>query len=251
MATIYVVEDDSDIRKGLIQGLEQEGFEVRWNDNGAKVFNEVRDNQPDLMILDIRLPGLDGLSVCRQLRGHGMVFPILMLTARDEEIDRITGLETGADDYLVKPFSFRELVSRIRAHLRRAYGEYRSPVQETAGSTLDQSLTFGHFTFDLLSLRLYKNEDPPQEIFLTPVEVRALSYFLRNADISLTRQQIIDGVWGPTVYLEDERTVDVHIRHLREKIESDPSQPEFLVTVRGHGYRFDRNPPRVASIKKP
>lgn len=256
MYHIHLVEDDPDIRKGLLLGFEQEGYTVSWSDDGAKVYNDIKDSAPHMMILDIRLPGMDGLSVCRQLRNHGFLFPIIMLTARDEEIDRITGLETGADDYLVKPFQFRELVSRVRALLRRTYGEYSTHSTGSdsgSGSGLDikkdgdftsRIIEFDQFQFDLGSLRLWKVVDQPnttdkkQEIFLTSLESKLLIYFLNNKGLSLTRQQIIEGVWGPQIYLEDDRTVDVHIRHLREKIESDPSKPKLIVTVRGHGYRM-------------
>jgi DNA-binding response OmpR family regulator len=266
MYHIHLVEDDADIRKGLLLGFEQEGYSVSWSDDGAKVYNDIKDSSPHIMILDIRLPGMDGLSVCRQLRNHGCLFPIIMLTARDEEIDRINGLETGADDYLVKPFQFRELVSRVRALLRRAYGEYSSQSTGSAPGVDIQKdgdfplriIEFDQYQFDLGSLRLWRVTDQShvkynksvmepqqpghksekQEIFLTALESRLLIYFLTNKGLSLTRQQIIEGVWGPQIFLEDDRTVDVHIRHLREKIEPDPSKPKLILTVRGHGYRM-------------
>lgn len=269
MYHIHLVEDDPDIRKGLLLGFEQEGYSLSWSDDGAKVYNDIKDSLPHIMILDLRLPGMDGLSVCRQLRNHGLLFPIIMLTARDEEIDRITGLETGADDYLVKPFQFRELVSRVRALLRRAYGEYSSLATSSGSGTNTQGdedfssriIGFDQYQFDLGSLRLWKVVDPlhnsnvsnqphklepqnpgnkpeKQEIFLTALESKLLIFFLNNRGLSLTRQQIIDSVWGQQVYLEDDRTVDVHIRHLREKIEEDPSTPRLILTIRGHGYRM-------------
>ena len=236
MYIIHIVEDDGDIRKGLLTGLEQEGFNVQWDDNGSRVLNSVKTREPHLMILDIRLPGMDGLSVCRQLRQQKYTFPILMLTARDEEIDRITGLDSGADDYLVKPFSFRELVSRIQAQLRRSYGEYR---KEQTNTREDQQ-EFGNYIFNSKAMRLYRKnaQGLKEELFLTPIELRLLTFFLNNPNQVLNREQIIRGVWGETIFLEDQRTVDVHIRHLREKIEQSPSQPHYIETVRGLGYRF-------------
>lgn len=235
MQKIHLVEDDPDILKGLKKGLELEGFQVQTTSDGDRVLNDVLQSQPDLMVLDIRLPGMDGLSVCRNLRRRRFLFPIIMLTARDEEVDRITGLETGADDYLVKPFSFRELVSRIRAHLRRSDGEYSSAEPGQERQKITQKI--GDFNFDPESLRLVQ-VSTGQEVPLTPIELRLLTTFLRNRGISLSRGQLISAAWGEAVFLEDERTVDVHIRHLREKIEPDPSSPTLIQTVRGHGYRL-------------
>lgn len=257
MALLHVVEDDSAIRESLCLALEAEGFEVRASAEGSGVLAAVEARKPDLMLLDLRLPGIDGLSLCRKLRAAHYYFPIIILSARDEDIDRITGLETGADDYLVKPYNFRELVSRVRACLRRA-GEYSGP-QTSARA----EYKFGAIRVDARALRVFRRsasggtgasarnaiapgtaEDSSaataeSEIFLTPIELRILLEFLENPGVILRREAIIAQVWGPGVFLEDERTVDVHIRHLREKIEEDPANPAHITTVRGFGYRFE------------
>jgi DNA-binding response OmpR family regulator len=230
---ILVVEDDPAITLGLCDALRDEGFDVVHAACGDAALDILTGGRAGpaihLVLLDVRLgPGPDGFTVCRRLREAGLRMPVLMLTARDEEVDRVLGLELGADDYVVKPYSLREFQSRIRAHLRRAYGTLAA----TAATPL---ISFGSCVFDTQSLRLYRGG---REENLTPVELRLLRYFLDNPDMALSRRRIIDSVWGNEFILEDDRTVDVHIRHLREKIEIDPAGPRHVQTVRGHGYRF-------------
>lgn len=232
---ILVIEDDASVAKGLVYGLEEEGYQVAWADNGPEGLEQCRSFGPQLIVLDVRLPGMNGLDICRKLREKKQTMPIVMLTARDEEADRIAGLEMGADDYMIKPFSLRELISRIRAQLRRAYGDYST---KSAGA----EVRFGEISVDLQKLRVFRSGS---EIFLTPIEFKLLTYLLENRDIPLSRDRLIEQVWGDSINLEDPRTVDVHIRHLREKLEDDPSSPAHIKTVRGFGYKFD------AFVKKP
>ena len=187
---------------------------------------------PQLMLLDIRLPDMSGFDVCRILRDEGRGLPILMVTARDEEVDKVLGLELGADDYIVKPFSFRELLSRVHAALRRAYGELAS----AAGAEL---VTFGDVAVDLQRMRV---ERAGQPVLLTPTEYRLLRHFVTHADQVFTRDSLLEIVWGYDSGVDSQRTVDVHVRHLREKLEEDPAAPRWLLTVRGTGYVFTQKP---------
>jgi DNA-binding response OmpR family regulator len=180
-------------------------------------------------VLDIRLPDISGFDVCRQLRAERMLQPILMLTARDEELDKVLGLELGADDYVVKPYSLRELISRIRAHLRRAYGEL-------AAGSKGGVLRFGEVEVDMERLQATRQGKP---VDLTPTEFRLLRYLVSNPERPCSRDELIEAVWGYASDVGSERTVDVHIRHLREKLEDDPANPHWLVTVRGVGYKFE------------
>lgn len=174
------------------------------------------------------MPDINGFDLCRDIRQRGSKLPIIMLTARDEDADKVLGLEIGADDYVVKPFSFRELLSRIRASLRRAYGEL-------AGPTAEERITFGAIVVDLTRLRVRRSD---AEVFLTPTEFKILKFLLDRPDRPVSREEIIDEVWGYESYYGYERTVDVHIRHLREKIEDDAAKPRWISTVRGYGYKF-------------
>jgi DNA-binding response OmpR family regulator len=225
---ILIVEDEPAVARGLEYGLQKEGFDVLWAESGEQALALVAEREPDLILLDVRLPGINGFDVCRQLRDDGWRQPIVMLTARDEEPDRVLGLELGADDYVVKPFSLRELVSRVRAQLRRAYGELASPSGDV--------VRFGDVVVDMERWQVQRDG---REIALTPIEFKLLRHLVANGKRPLTRQQLIDAVWGYTDDVGSERTVDVHIRHLREKLEADPSDPRWLVTVRGVGYKFE------------
>jgi DNA-binding response OmpR family regulator len=227
---ILIVEDERAVARGLEYGLTSEGFMVLWADTGQRALELARSQDPHLILLDIRLPGISGFDVCRQLRAEGKRQPILMLTARDEEVDKVLGLELGADDYVVKPFSLRELISRIRALLRRAYGDLAAVSEE-------ERLTFGEVEVDLERLQVYRQG---RLVDLTPIEFRLLRYLVANPDRPFSRDALIEAVWGYDSSVGDERTVDVHIRHLREKLEDDPSNPRWLVTVRGIGYKFER-----------
>lgn len=223
MTKILVVDDEVTIRETLQYNLEKEGYEVITAADGAEALDMARSGKPDLIVLDLMLPKLDGLSVCRAIRKE-QDMPIIMLTARTGEMDKIVGLESGADDYVVKPFSLGELLARIRAVLRRTPETSRQDVLES-----------GDLRLDLIARRVYIGDD---ELSLTPKEFDLLAELMRNRGMVLSRDLILTKVWGYD-YLGDSRTVDVHIRWLREKIEEDPSNPERILTVRGVGYRFE------------
>jgi DNA-binding response OmpR family regulator len=227
---ILIVEDERAVARGLEYGLASEGFTVLWADTGQQGLELARRQNPHLILLDIRLPDVSGFDVCRQLRAEGKRMPILMLTARDEEVDKVLGLELGADDYVVKPYSLRELISRIRALLRRAYGDLAS-VSE------GERLTFGEVEVDLERLQVYRQG---RLVNLTPTEFRLLRYLVSHPGRPFSRGALIETVWGYDSEVGNERTVDAHMRHLREKLEDDPSNPRWFVTVRGIGYKFER-----------
>jgi DNA-binding response OmpR family regulator len=227
---ILIVEDEPAVARGLEYGLSREGFEVLWAETGQRALALARGEAPHLILLDIRLPDLSGFDVCRQLRSEGRRLPILMLTARDEEMDKVLGLELGADDYIVKPYSLREVISRIRAALRRAYGEL-------AAVAPGASIRFGDVEMDMERLRVTRRGEA---VDLTPTEFRLLRYLVSHPDRPFSREQLIEAVWGYEGGVGSDRTVDVHIRHLREKLEPDPANPRWLVTVRGIGYKFER-----------
>jgi two-component system response regulator VicR len=226
---ILIVEDERAVARGLEYALSHEGYEVSWASTGRQALQLAHSQDPHLIVLDIRLPDISGFDVCRQLRGEGNRVPILMLTARDEEVDRVLGLELGADDYVVKPYSLRELISRIRALLRRTYGDLAVPPQEGR-------IAFGPIEMDLERWLVYRDEEL---VDLTPTEFRLLRYLVTHPGRPFSREALIDAVWGYDTVVGSERTVDVHIRHLREKLEADPAHPRWLVTVRGAGYKFE------------
>ena len=225
MPTILIVEDDDTVREVLSAGLESEGYEVILSDNGLDGLKQAKEEGPDLILLDLMLPEMDGLSVCRALRRNSDV-PIIMLTARGTEMDKIVGLETGADDYVVKPFSLGELLARIRSLLRRI----RNDKQET-----QMQLTSGNISLDLTSRRVSKDD---AEVHLTQKEFNLLAELMRNKGAVLSRDLLLEKVWGYS-YVGNTHTVDVHIRWLRKKIELESSKPVRIVTVRGVGYRFE------------
>jgi two-component system alkaline phosphatase synthesis response regulator PhoP len=226
---VLIVEDERAVARGLEYGLANEGFDVLLAETGRQALDLARSGDPHLILLDIRLPDISGFDVCRRLRAEGMRQPILMLTARDEEVDKVLGLELGADDYVVKPYSLRELVSRIRALLRRAYGEL------AATSTGDR-LRFGEVEMDMERLQVRRRGEL---VDLTPTEFRLLRYLVTNSNRPFSRDELIEAVWGYASDIGSDRTVDVHIRHLRKKLEDDPANPLWLVTVRGVGYKFE------------
>ncbi len=224
---ILIVEDDPAVARALQDGLARDGYSVTWKNNGAEGMAYARDHHPHLIVLDVRLPDGSGMDFCRQMRQLGLVQPILILTVQREEIDKVLGLEMGADDYLTKPYSLRELLARVRALLRRAYGELSS----TEGTLLYA----GDLTIDLTRGQVLSGREV---VPLTPTEFRLLVYLAQNARQALTREQILNAVWRHGTEIEDERTVNVHIRRLREKIEPDASHPSLILTVPGIGYRF-------------
>ena len=223
-----MVEDEATIASSLAARLRAEGFEVEIAGEGFAAIERARTFVPDLVVLDVMLPGLDGLEVCRQLRRESTV-PILMLTAKDDEVDKIVGLEVGADDYMTKPFSMRELLARVRAMLRRSRMQQQAPAADAA-----QPVRSGDLEADPLQRRLTLRGTALQ---LKPKEFDLLVYLMQQRGRVLTRDQLLEKVWGYT-FGGDTRTVDVHIRWLREKIEDDPGTPRRLETVRGVGYRF-------------
>jgi DNA-binding response OmpR family regulator len=225
---ILIVEDERVVVRGLEYGLRNEGFDVLWAENGRRALELARGQEPSLILLDIRLPDMTGFDVCRQLRREGKRQPILMLTARDEEVDKVLGLELGADDYVVKPYSLRELISRIRALLRRAYGEF-------ATTAMPKTVNFGQVEVDLERLLVYRSG---VLVDLTPTEFRLLRHLISNPQRPFGRDQLIEVVWGYDSEINSDRTVDVHMRHLRQKLEDDPANPRWLVTVRGAGYKL-------------
>ena len=226
---VLVVDDEESIRKLVEYNLVQAGFEVVTAADGNTAMEMAR-GEVDLLVLDLMLPGLSGVEVCKRLRQDGSKLPIIMLTARSEEIDRVLGLEIGADDYVTKPFSPRELVARVRAVLRRKSDEGPSRSEEPA------QFVVGNVRLDP---ERYEVMVRGEVIELTPREFDLLHYLLKNMDRVVSRDQLLDRVWGYE-YAGDTRLVDVHISHLRDKIEDDPKLPKYIKTVRGVGYKFVR-----------
>jgi len=224
---ILVVEDEQSFSDALSYMLRKEGFEVAVAGNGPDGLTEFEKAGADLVLLDLMLPGLSGLEVCRQLRTRSDV-PVIMLTAKDAEVDKVVGLEIGADDYVTKPFSARELLARIRAVLRRRGGE----PEETASAAV---LEAGPVRMDVDRHIVSVNGDV---VGLPLKEFELLEFLLRNSGRVLTRGQLIDRVWGSD-YVGDTKTLDVHVKRLRAKIEPDPGRPQHLLTVRGLGYKFE------------
>ena len=232
MAQILVVEDEEAILQTLRYNLSRAGHDVRLSTNGMQALNMIRGNPPELVVLDLMLPGLDGVDLCRAVRAdtsHPAVaqVPILMLTARDEEIDKVVGLEVGADDYLTKPFSMHELLARVKAQLRRAD-------MGNASREAPSRLTSGDLHVDLGTHRVTRGNEP---LALKRREFELLVYFMRHPGQLQTREALLRDVWGYE-YTGDTRTVDVHVRWLRGKIEADSGHPQRIQTVRGIGYVF-------------
>jgi phosphate regulon transcriptional regulator PhoB len=221
---VLVIEDEMAIAEGLAYNLRQEGLEPLLAADGDTGLQLARSAQPDLILLDLMLPGVGGLDVCRALRRESDV-PIIMLTAKDSEIDKIVGLEVGADDYITKPFSVREVLARIRAVLRRAGNRAENAAEEIQVDQLVINFAKHAVTVD------------GHPVTLSPKEFDLLKILIRNRGRVMTRDLLLDRVWGEDAFVEP-RTVDVHIRWLREKIEQDPSHPVLIQTVRGAGYRF-------------
>jgi len=231
---ILIVEDELSLQETLAYSLKKEGYTVETVGDGRSALEAARRLKPDLIVLDIMLPEMDGFEVARILRKE-MSAAILMLTARDDEIDRVVGLEVGADDYLTKPFSMRELLARVKAQLRRAR-LLREELGKTATSTpAHETLTFDNLVINLTRHEALLNGAPLQ---VKPKEYELLLFFAEHRRQMLSREFILERVWGWD-FIGDSRTVDVHVRWLRQKIEADPSNPERIITVRGGGYRFE------------
>ncbi|HEX2361482.1 MAG TPA: response regulator transcription factor [Jiangellaceae bacterium] len=225
MTRVLVVEDEESFSDALSYMLRKEGFEVAVAQTGTEALDEYDRTGADLVLLDLMLPGLPGTEVCRRLRSRSSV-PVIMLTAKDSEVDKVVGLELGADDYVTKPFSSRELVARIRAVLRRG---------TDAAELLPAVLEAGPVRMDIERHVVSVAGEP---VRLPLKEFELLEFLLRNAGHVLTRGQLIDRIWGAD-YVGDTKTLDVHIKRLRAKIEPDPAQPKYLLTVRGLGYKFE------------
>lgn len=222
---VLVVEDEASIRKFITINLERNGYEVIEAETGESALEEVKSNMPSAVILDVMLPGIDGFEVCSKIRAGYPGMIIIMLTARTQDVDKITGLELGADDYMVKPFNPRELTARLKTILRRAeYGK------------IDNSniITHKNLLLDMNSQKFFKNNS---EIELTPTEFSVLRILIGNPGKAINRNDLLNSVWGKN-YFGDLKTLDVYIRRLREKIEDNPSQPLFIETVWGYGYRW-------------
>lgn len=225
MKRILIIEDEEPLAEGLKYTLGREGYTVDIALDGVAGLERFRAAGADLVLLDLMLPGMDGIDVCRSIRADSTV-PILMLTARDSDVDEVLGLETGADDYVTKPFDTRKLLARIKALLRRSSGQEAAPAErlEWAGIVMD--------------LGKHQVTQGGSEVTLTPTEYRILELMMRRPGKALTREYMLGHVWEG--YYGSSKTLDVHIRHLREKLEADPSRPRLIKTVRGTGYRLDR-----------
>ena len=227
-ATILIVEDEHAVARGIQYALQQEGYEVAIARDGEAGLEEATTAAPDLIVLDVRLPGIDGFEVLRRMRAQGVKAPVLMLTARDDEVDKVIGLELGADDYLTKPFSLRELMSRIKALLRRAYGDL---ADASGGRVLRQR----DLIIDLERRRVQRGQ---RRINLTATEFVILRHLAARPGRVYSRQELLELVRDYDALDQDEKTINVHISHLREKLGDDPERPSFILTIRGAGYAF-------------
>lgn len=221
---VLIVEDEASIRKFIAINLERSGFDVLEADTGEKALEMAAACKPGIMVLDVMLPGIDGFEVCKRLREEMPELIIIMLTARGQDTDKITGLEIGADDYMVKPFNPRELTARIGTILRRTERKQSD----------DTTLSYKNLLMDLNSQKFFKDD---AEVELTPTEFSVLKLFMSNVGRALSRNELFNTVWGKN-YFGDLKTLDVYIRRLREKIEEDPSKPRYIETVWGYGYRW-------------
>lgn len=231
MTKILVVDDEYSIRELVKFNLEKAGYNVEGIEDGLKALQRINEDTPDLLVLDLMLPGMDGLDVCRHLRQQEKTrfLPIIMLTAKAEEIDRVVGLEIGADDYMSKPFSPRELVARIKSLLRRSQGSGQQIREQ-----VDNIIEVPNLKIFPERFEVFLEEE---QMELTPKEFQLLVQLASNPGKVYTREFLLENIWGYE-FAGDTRTVDVHIRHLRQKLEKDPSQPEMIETIRGIGYRF-------------
>jgi DNA-binding response OmpR family regulator len=225
---IAIVEDESELASLIEYNLARQGYQVQTLNGGRGTLKSLEQFKPDLILLDVMLPDADGFELCRQVRQSALLSrtPVVFLTARSEEVDRVLGLEIGGDDYMTKPFSPRELVARVKAHLRREDMDAEPAIQ-----------TIGPFRLDRSGHRVYLGE---RELPLTTTEFNLLEFFLNHPGRAYSRDQLLEAVWGEQRFVTP-RTVDVHIRRLREQIEEQPDNPRYLTTVRGFGYRFEES----------
>ena len=225
MKKILIIEDEQDLIKGLKLNLSDEGYDVDCAGNGAEGLRKAVEAAPDLIILDIMLPEMDGLEVCRKLRQKNIDIPVIMLTAKGEEIDKVVGLEIGADDYMTKPFSIRELLARIKARLRHTERETKTELK---------IYSFSEIEIDFIRFKVRRKG---KELDLTSLEMDILKYFIVHRGEVVSRNDLLDKIWGYERY-PTTRTIDNHILKLRKKIEDDPSHPKHIISVYGGGYRF-------------
>jgi two-component system alkaline phosphatase synthesis response regulator PhoP len=222
---ILIIEDEEELVKGLKLNLVFEGYDVIWALDGEDGFNKALKEAPDMILLDIMLPKKDGLDVCRELRRRNVSIPIIMLTAKGEEVDKVVGLEIGADDYITKPFSVRELLARVKAHLRRGKNEEKS---------VPSVYRFNDIEIDFIHFKVKRSG---KEFDLTSLEVEILKYFVAHRGEVVSREALLDKIWGYETY-PSTRTIDNHILKLRKKLEEDPAQAKYIFSVYGEGYRF-------------
>ncbi len=227
-ATILIVEDEFAVARGVQYALQQEGYGVTVARSGEEGLEFATGQAPDLVVLDVRLPGMDGYEVLRRLRAAGSKAPVLFLTARDDEVDKVIGLELGADDYLTKPFGLRELMSRIKALLRRAYGD----LADAAGGRV---IRHRDLLIDLERRRVQRGQ---RRIGLTATEFEILRHLASRPGRVYSRRELLELIRDYEALDQDEKTINVHVSHLREKLEDDPAEPSFILTVRGAGYAF-------------
>ena len=222
---ILIIEDEDELIKGLKLNLDFEGYDVIWALDGEEGMNMALEEAPDLILLDIMLPQKNGLDVCRELRGKNIAIPIIMLTAKGEEVDKVVGLEIGADDYITKPFSVKELLARVKAHLRRGKRE------ET---DVPSVYRFDDVEIDFIHFKVKRKE---KEFDLTSLEAEILKYFIAHRGEVVTREALLDKIWGYDRY-PSTRTIDNHILKLRKKLQDDPAKAKYIFSVYGEGYRF-------------
>lgn len=229
---VLIVEDEKNIVDILRFNLQKEGYDILEAFDGVTGLQLALEESPDLILLDLMLPGMNGFEVCKLLRDKGKSTPVIIITAREEEKDKILGLDLGADDYITKPFSIRELMARVKANIRRV-AMVRQPAQEQAGKVLD----LGRLVIDKEASRVTKDGE---RLDLTQREFELLTYLASHADRVFSRQELMERVWNYEGYVGDVRGVDVAIRRLREKLEDDPGQPKYIITRRGAGYYFQK-----------
>ncbi len=234
MKKILIVEDDAAIVLGLEDAIQSEGYETRIARTGQEGLRTIFDWKPDLIVLDIMLPGMSGFEICKRIRDKQVMTPVIMLTSKNEETDKVLGLELGADDYVTKPFSLRELLARIKAHLRR---EEASTPKNDETAIPEDKFTFGDVVVDFKRHEVYKNGVLQD---MTHKEFQLLEYFLKHPGEVLTRDRLLEKIWGYDVY-PTTRTVDNHVLRLRKHIEPNPENPVYIKTIRGAGYLFELN----------
>jgi two-component system alkaline phosphatase synthesis response regulator PhoP len=223
--TILVVEDDVGIRVVLQDALTSQGYEVAAAENGVKGLELAKQLRPDLVILDVMLPMLDGFEVCKKIRKEGITSPVMMLTVKDEEVDKVLGLELGAEDYVTKPFSVKELSARVKALLRRV-DDYQHEMSV---------YRFGNVELDF---KKFESRKKGKDLGLTPLELKILELMIERKGQVITRDEFLDHAWGIDNLFVSHRTVDSHIAHIRKKVEDDPSKPRYIRSVHSIGYKF-------------